>query len=982
VKDKRDGRKLNRDLDRSTKRTDRLLVLLTALAAGVVYLLTLAPTVSFWDSGEYITCSWIMGIPHPPGVPLFVLLGRFSTILFSFIPVVAVRVNLMCLIAGTVSVALVTRLLQRWGTRLGFPPALYRPMAVVGSLMAAWGYTIWRNNNATETYAMAHLFAFLSLWVFDIWMERRRAGLPAGRFLLLVAYLITLSIANHLSALIVVFPIMLMYILYAIRGYAGEWRRPGYILMMLGLMALAFSVHLYMPLRAVHSPAVNETNPQEWPAFRDALARKQYGQVSMLDRKGPFGDQVKLYMEYLSWQTGRPEEWDSHLGGLGRPLATVLRILLTASVFYGLVALAVKRPDLFVLIAFTFLMASFFFVVYLNFKTGPEGTLTGEVRERDYFFGASFTLFSILASIGLFSALRDLAGRVRHWGWVLMVIPAAALAMNAHPCDRSDTYIARDYGVNLLRSCPENAVLITNGDNDTFPLWFAQNVEEVRQDVIVSNLSLMNTNWYVHQLLDRDPELLSYGAAGVVDSLRPVFVWGPTFFHVRLSDAYPVTNSTDHTIMRATFDQAWPWAAAGEGFAAVVPSDGRGNQGAIPMQDLLLFDMLGRRDLHGREIYLAGTVSRDNRAYLEDYLKMEGLVYRVTREPVGLDVDIPRSWELFGDVYTIRGFDDPSVYKCDQARQLTRNYAVALITGMGYAQVSQGDPQGAMEALQLADSLFSATSSEWAQILPTKSLVEVAVIDGRQGPEAAGDFLRERADQLADMGRAQGSSRLQSQASLLRQEADQMYGMESQMRQALDSLADGTVYTVWLGVESDMAFGNVISARRRVRSYADTTSSPETAALMETRLEEIVRDVSASGRTDLYSTGWYLILGGGSDSLAPLLETSTDFFSKGRTMAAAAGTWMMADRLPDPQRGLARGYAQMMVGLGREGSTQLAQWFSMWAHHRPGPELSERCAELGSPALAWLALDMAGGHRELKEEILEGAAGGGDDGGV
>jgi hypothetical protein len=301
---------------------------------------------------------------------------------------------------------------------------------------------------------------------------------------------------------------------------------------------------------------------------------------------------------------------------------------------------------------------------------------------------------------------------------------------------------------------------------------------------------------------------------------------------------------------------------------------------------------------------------------------------------------------------------------------------------MGYAQVSQGDPQGAMEALQLADSLFSATSSEWAQVLPTKSLVEVAVIDGRQGPEAAGDFLRERADQLADMGRAQGSSRLESQASLLRQEAEQMYGMEAQMRQALDSLADGTVYTVWLGVESDMAFGNVISARRRVRSYADTTSSPETADLMETRLEEIVRDVSASGRTDLYSTGWFLILGGGSDSLTPLLETSTDFFSKGRTMAAAAGTWMMADRLPAPQRDLARGYAQMMVGLGREGSTQLAQWFSMWAHHVPGPELSGMCAELGSPALAWLALDMAGGHEDLKAQILQDAAGGGDDGGV
>jgi len=965
--------KLNRDLDRSTRRTDRMLVLLTALAAGAVYLLTLAPTVSFWDSGEYITCSWIMGIPHPPGVPLFVLLGRFSTLLFSFIPAVAVRVNLMCLIAGTVSVALVTRLLQRWGTRLGFRAALYRPMSVVGALLSAWGYTIWRNNNATETYAMAHLFAFLALWVFDIWMERRRSGLPAGRFLLLVAYLITLSIANHLSALIVVFPIILMYILYAVRGYAGEWRSPGYILAMLGLMVLAFSVHLYMPLRAVHNPAVNETNPQRWPAFRDALARKQYGQVSMTDRKGPFGDQLKLYMEYLSWQTGRPEEWDRHLGGAGRALATALRVLLTAGVFYGLVALAVKRPDLFVLLAFIFLMASFFFVVYLNFKTGPEGTAAGEVRERDYFFGASFTFFSILGSIGLFSALRDLAGRVRHWGWALMVIPAVALAMNAHPCDRSDTYIARDYGVNLLRSCPEGAILITNGDNDTFPLWFAQGVEEVRQDVIVSNLSLMNTNWYVHQLLDRDPELLSYREPAMVDSLRPIFVWGPNFFHVRLSDNFPVTNSTDHRILRATFDQSWPWAVEEDGFAAVVPSDGRGNQGSIPMQDLLLFDMANRRPVHGRELYLAGTVSLSNRSYLEDYLEMEGLVYRVRRRPGAANTDIPRSWELFREVYSIRGFNDPSVYKCDQALQLTRNYAVALVSGLAQAEVAAGNPEGASQALELADSCFAAAEEEWAQLLTTVSLVRAAIIDGTQGPEEAATYLYGQAEQIERAAERFGRQRLSTQAMALSQEASQNYGMEQQMRDALDSLADGTVYSVWLGVEADMTFANPISARNRLEAYADTSSDHRLVSVMEERMDQLATEATLQYRPSLYSTGWYLILSEEYGDLAPLLERATDFFAKGRMMAGASGSWMVARTLPESERRLVQDYVRHMVSLGPDGARELAGWFQMWAHHRPGIELAERCLELESPALAWLALSKADQGADLRDEILQGA---------
>ncbi|MBD3369909.1 DUF2723 domain-containing protein, partial [Candidatus Fermentibacteria bacterium] len=108
---------------------DVLLVILAAALAILIYILTLAPTVSFWDSGEYITCAYVMGVPHPPGVPLFVLMGRFFTLLFFFIPAVAVRVNLMCMLAGVASVALVTRLLQRWGKRVGFAPALYRPLS-------------------------------------------------------------------------------------------------------------------------------------------------------------------------------------------------------------------------------------------------------------------------------------------------------------------------------------------------------------------------------------------------------------------------------------------------------------------------------------------------------------------------------------------------------------------------------------------------------------------------------------------------------------------------------------------------------------------------------------------------------------------------------------------------------------------------------------------------------------------------------------
>ncbi len=420
-----------------------------------------------------------------------------------------------------------------------------------------------------------------------------------------------------------VLPIVAMYFLYALRKKAFEWRSPGFIIMFLGLMVLAFSVHLYMPLRAIQNPEINETDPSRWTEFREALERKQYGQVSILERKGPFMDQLGLYREYLSWQVGRPEAWTGPMGAAGGAAWAFLWLALAMLTITGLIAMGGRRRDLLVLVGLTFFMASFAFVVYLNFKTGPEGTMSGEVRERDYFFGASFIFFAVLAMIGagsLFARARTAMGRRAAWG--LLAFPLVSLLANWHMCDRSGDYVARDYGINLLESCPPNAVIITNGDNDTFPLWFAQGVLGVRRDVQISNLSLMNTKWYMEQLLEADPELLSY-TREVRASMQPVFIWGPNFFHVT-SSGLPETSPTDRATLDQTFNNAWPWVLTRGSLAITVPNMGRGNQGSVPMQDLLLMNMLRNQELHGREIMIAGTVSGENRQYVEDYLQMQG----------------------------------------------------------------------------------------------------------------------------------------------------------------------------------------------------------------------------------------------------------------------------------------------------------------------------------------------------------------------
>ncbi len=799
---------------RSAFTADRLVALAAAMAAFIVYTVTLAPSVSFWDSGEYITCSWVAGIPHPPGVPFFVLLGRVSTLLFSFIPSIAARVNLMCAIAGTVTIGLVARLIQRWSIRLGFEPWLYRPVSVAGALMAAFSYTVWRNNNATETYAMAALLSLLILWVFDLWIERRLHGKPAGRQLLLTGYLMTLAIGNHLSALIVTLPIVAMYVLYAIRKKAFEWRSPGFPVMFLGLMVLAFSIHLYMPVRAIQNPEINETNPSVWTEFKEAIERKQYGQVSIFSRKGPFKDQLGLFAEYLSWQVGRPEAWTDAFGTSGGVVWAFLWMGMAVLAVTGLVVMGKRRPDLLVLVGLSFIMASFAFVVYLNFKTGPEGTSLGEVRERDYFFGASFIFFAVLSMTGLGSLFASVKSRfAKNAAWAMVVFPMISLGMNWHHCDRSGDYAARDYGINLLQSCPENAVIITNGDNDTFPLWFAQGVLEVRRDVIISNLSLMNTRWYVKQLVAKDPDLLSYSQE-TIDHMQPVFVWGPNFFHVS-SDGLPVTGEYDRQVLDDTFNGQWPWVLNDGNTSIPVPSMGRGNQGSVPMQDLLLIDMLRNRSIHGREVMIAGTVSGENRSYVENYLQMQGIAFRVMHEPVREFVNTDLGWTLADNLLTT-GLADPSVYKDDQAVQIARNY-VSAYNRLAYQFMAEGNTEMVGVCLDRSETLFAAMPEEWLSIMYSFVLLKARYIHGKDGADAAIEYMQQATAHMDSMAVEYNNPSAAAAASQLLSMSSE-FDQESAFDGVIDFISDGSPAQEWIRIEKYLSFGNYIAAREHLEN--------------------------------------------------------------------------------------------------------------------------------------------------------------------
>ncbi|RPH34298.1 MAG: DUF2723 domain-containing protein [Bacteroidales bacterium] len=178
-----------------------------------------------------------------------------------------------------------------------------------------------------------------------------------------------------------------------------------------------------------------------------------------------------------------------------------------------------------IVVSLLFVLTGIAIVVYLNqYPLQP--------RERDYAFAGSFYAFAIWVGLGVLAVSEGLkkilnpAGRNTLAAFACLGVPIIMGSQNWNDHDRSGRYTARDYAYNYLNSCAPNAILFTNGDNDTFPLWYAQEVEGIRTDVRVCNLSLLGTDWYVDQMkmkaYDSEPLPISMNKEQYVQGTRDI----------------------------------------------------------------------------------------------------------------------------------------------------------------------------------------------------------------------------------------------------------------------------------------------------------------------------------------------------------------------------------------------------------------------------------------------------------------------------
>src|SRR5918992_2550433 len=373
----------------------------TETAVLILYIITLSPSTAMWDASEYIAAAHVMGLPHPPGNPLFVILGRFFAIL-PIAPTVAQRINILAALTSAISAGmwflitervLVSWLADRWERIAG---------GVAAALIGATAFTVWNQSVVNEkVYTISLVGLAVISWLTVRWSDDPDAP-GANRLLVLIAYILGLGYANHMMGFLAAPAVAVAVIM----------RRPQLLLdwKLLGLCAVALFVgmtpFLTQPIRSAFNPPINEGEPTTWQAFWDNFNRKQYGKPSVFERQAPLGGQIGMYWLYFRWQWFRDlnEQWP----GVQQAFAWLFMVLglLGAWVHY-------KRDRRSFWYFGTFMVTlTAVLIYYLNFRYGlsqNQPTELSEVRDRDYFYLVSFSAWGVWAALGIVYVWEALA---------------------------------------------------------------------------------------------------------------------------------------------------------------------------------------------------------------------------------------------------------------------------------------------------------------------------------------------------------------------------------------------------------------------------------------------------------------------------------------------------------------------------------------------------------------------------------------------
>jgi hypothetical protein len=607
--------------------------------------------------------------------------------------------------------------------------------------------------------------------------------------------------------IIIILTILLLMIGLLYKSYHSDYIKSSNIIKFIFtstlLVLIGYSTYTIIFVRANQYPRINENTPDTIDRALSYMNRDQYGDWDILnlestlqrpentnwrrytlDRENPSSVEKinffvnyqinEMYLRYFAWQfigRGDKENFPWYIEDLNGSLVgnqkldgiNVFRYGLPLAFILGMLGLFAHfkhdwRRALAVLSLF--LATGLLIIIYLN-QYDPQP------RERDYSFVGSFFTFSIWIGIGLSSLQHRVKNFIENNNISLFILisvisltfifmPMKMLATDYFEHNRKDNYVAWDYGYNLLNSCEPNGIIFTNGDNDTFPLWYLQEVENLRKDVKVVNLSLLNTPWYIDQLMKQEPKL--------------DFDFSNNSFKndIYLLDPWYATEASFNLCSKTFSEGEWNNLECN---LQVEDSILRFNirptliGRLLRVQDYMILKIIN--DIgYKRPIYFAATVANNNQLGLEKYLVMEGMTYRLnfesnnsssytinydkmkknlTKSSLNKIIYTANNYSDYMNtdegIYQYRNLDNPKIYFNDNIERLVQNYRIGFIRLAQYDidrnkfkeaeslinEMNEYFPPDILSiepgiALLISDSIYGQTNNNAKQLITLKNL--------------------------------------------------------------------------------------------------------------------------------------------------------------------------------------------------------------------------------------------------------------------
>ena len=397
---------------------------------------------------------------------------------------------------------------------------------------------------------------------------------------------------------------------------------------------------------------------------------------------------------------------------------------------------------------FLFFMTGIAIVVYLN-------QTPCQPRERDYAYAGSFYAFAIWIGLGA-AAIADWLGQktgkalpMALLSLICLLVPLQMVSQTWDDHDRSGRYCCRDFGQNYLQSLPQqgNPIIFTNGDNDTFPLWYNQETEGFRTDARVCNLSYLQTDWYIDQMkrpaYDSPSVPISWTRLQYVAGTREGIRVSPGTLEQAIEyykddpitsrqllgeNPYELSTVIDKWILNENKDmQIFPTDSlvitidkeavkrsgmmiAGDSIPDVMHINLRGKR-AVYKSEMMMYEMLARCNWE-RPLFVAMTVGRDNYGNLGDNFVQEGLANRITpfnTKASGKTIDTEKMYDNLMNRFKFGGIDNPNIYLDETVMRMCQTHR-RIFAQLARQLLAEGKTDKARAVLEKAEQVIPATT--------------------------------------------------------------------------------------------------------------------------------------------------------------------------------------------------------------------------------------------------------------------------------